>query len=91
MPPELRWNGRMWIWWKDRALTESDPERGLTALFALARVGGPKAQRPLLNALEKFPYARSLNEQQELLKLRVLEVCFARQGPPDNGLSVKSP
>ncbi|HEX3717391.1 MAG TPA: heme-binding protein [Verrucomicrobiae bacterium] len=73
-------------WWKDRALSEPDTEGGLTALLALARLGSPDTQRSLLHALEKFPYA-NLDEQQELLKLRVLEVCFARQGAPDVDLA----
>jgi putative heme-binding domain-containing protein len=73
-------------WWKDRAVAETDVEGGMTALLALARLGHSDTQRPLLKALEKFPIA-SLNEQQELLKLRVLEVCFARQGRPDNDLA----
>ncbi|HEY3913306.1 MAG TPA: heme-binding protein, partial [Verrucomicrobiae bacterium] len=75
-------------WWRDRALAETDTEGGLTALLALARLGPPATQRALLNALEKFPYA-NLDEQQELLKLRVLEVCFARQGEPDKDLAQK--
>jgi putative heme-binding domain-containing protein len=73
-------------WWKDRALAETDGEGGLTALLALARLGGPQMERPILKALEKFPFA-GLDEQLELLKLRVLEVCFARQGPPDTDLA----
>jgi putative heme-binding domain-containing protein len=73
-------------WWKDKALAETDVEGGMTALLALARLGGPDTQRPILKALDKFPIA-SLTEQQELLKLRVLEVCFARQGQPDKDLA----
>jgi putative heme-binding domain-containing protein len=73
-------------WWKSRAFTENDPETGMIALLALARVGGGDTQRPLLNALEKFPFP-GMNEQLELLKLRVLEVCFARQGMPDADLA----
>ncbi len=76
-------------WWKDRALAESDPEGALTALLALARLGSPQTQRQLLDALEKFPFA-GLTEQLELLKLRVLEVSFARQGPPDTDLAKRS-
>jgi putative heme-binding domain-containing protein len=72
-------------WWKDRALAETDPEGGMTALMALARLGGPPTQRPILKALEKFPFS-GMDRQLELLKLRVLEVCFARQGPPDTDL-----
>jgi putative heme-binding domain-containing protein len=76
-------------WWKDRALAETDEEGGLTALLALARLGGRPTQQPILNALEKFPIA-GLSEQLELLKLRVLEVCFSRQGPPDADLAKRT-
>jgi putative heme-binding domain-containing protein len=68
-------------WWKDRALAETDTEAGLTALLALARRGGQETQRDLLLALEKFPLS-GLSQEQELLKLRVIEVSFCRQGPP---------
>jgi putative heme-binding domain-containing protein len=67
--------------WKDRALAETDTDAGLTALLALARCGGKDTQRDLLLALKKFPLA-GLSQDQELLKLRVIEVSFARQGPP---------
>jgi putative heme-binding domain-containing protein len=67
--------------WKDRALAEKDAATGLTALLALARCGGKETQRDLLLALKKFPLA-GLSQEQELLKLRVIEVSFSRQGPP---------
>lgn len=67
--------------WKDRALTEPNPFGGLTALLALARCGPPETQRDLLMALKKFPFAE-LNDEQKLLKLRVIEVSFCRQGRP---------
>jgi putative heme-binding domain-containing protein len=73
-------------WWKDRALGEPDTETGLTALLALARLGGKETQRDLLLALKKFPMA-GLSQEQELLKLRVLEVSFSRQGRPDADLA----
>jgi putative heme-binding domain-containing protein len=73
-------------WWKARALEETDPEAGLTALLALARLGGPPMERPIFQALEKFPYG-GLTDQQRLLKLRLLEVLFARQGPPDTDIA----
>ncbi|HEX3988561.1 MAG TPA: hypothetical protein VHZ30_03960, partial [Verrucomicrobiae bacterium] len=69
-------------WWKSRALSEKDPETAMIALLALARVGGTEAERPLLNALNKFPF-NGMDQQLEMLKLRVLEICFARQGAPD--------
>ena len=70
-------------WWKSRALSESDPETGMIALLALARVGGTETQPPLLNALKKFSFT-GMDKHLELLKLRVLEVSFARQGTPDS-------
>jgi len=72
-------------WWKDRAVTETDTETGLTALLALARCGGKDTQRDLLLALKKFPLS-GLNRGQELLKLRVIEVSFSRQGRPADDL-----
>jgi putative heme-binding domain-containing protein len=68
--------------WRERALTEKDATGGLTALLALARLGGKEDQVPLLKALAKWPLD-SLNENLFLLKLRVIEVGFARHGIPD--------
>jgi putative heme-binding domain-containing protein len=72
-------------WWKDRAVAETDTETGLTALLALARCGGKETQRDLLLALKKFPLS-SLSREQELLKLRVIELSFCRQGRPADDL-----
>ena len=69
--------------WKSRALAETNPNGGLTALLALARLGATSDQSDLLGALKKFPTA-SLPEDQQLLKLRVIEVSFARQGRPSD-------
>jgi putative heme-binding domain-containing protein len=73
-------------WWKDRALAEKGTDAGLTALLALARRGDKETQRDLLLALKKFPLS-GLSQEQELLKLRVLEVSFSRQGPPAEDLA----
>jgi putative heme-binding domain-containing protein len=73
-------------WWKDRALAETDTVAGLTALLALARCAGPDAQPALLDALKKFPTAR-LDQDDELTKLRVMEVSFCRQGRPGGSLT----
>ena len=73
-------------WWKDRALAEKDTDTGLTALMALARCGGKETQRDLLLALKKFPLT-GLSHEQELLKLRVIELSFSRQGPPTTDLA----
>ncbi|MDB5357795.1 MAG: putative heme-binding protein [Phycisphaerales bacterium] len=65
--------------WKQKALAESKPQAALTAMLALARVGGPGVQGDLINAIEKIP-ASSLTDSQKLEKLRVLEVSISRQG-----------
>lgn len=72
--------------WKDRALAETNTYAGLTALMALARCAPHETQRDLLLALRKFPLS-SLNEEQQLLKLRVIELSFIRQGRPDPDLA----
>ncbi len=72
--------------WKDRAVSETKTEAGLTALLALARVGGKDTQRDLLMALKKFPFD-SLTEAQKLEKLRLIELSFIRQGKPDTDLA----
>jgi putative heme-binding domain-containing protein len=65
--------------WKAKALAETKPQAALTALLALARMGGGGVQGDLIKAIEKFP-ASSLTEAQRLDKLRVLEVSISRQG-----------
>lgn len=67
--------------WKDKALAETDPNAGLTALLALVRVGGKESQDAALLALKRFPM-ESLSEEQQLLKLRVVEVSLSRHGKP---------
>jgi putative heme-binding domain-containing protein len=67
--------------WKARAVGQNPPTAALTALLALARCGAPADQPALLAAVEKFPLA-GLTEEQQLAKLRLLEVSFARQGGP---------
>jgi putative heme-binding domain-containing protein len=71
--------------WKERALNESNVNAGLTAFLALARLGGKETQPELLKALGKWPLD-TLNEEQKLEKLRVIEVSFARQGHPSDDL-----
>ncbi len=65
--------------WKDRAVRETNASAGLTALLALARVGGPDNQDGLLESLGRKPLD-SLPESQVLTALRVLEVSMLRQG-----------
>jgi putative heme-binding domain-containing protein len=68
--------------WKSRALSETNTEAGLAGLLALARCGTRETQKDLLWALAKFPLD-SLTEEQQLAKLRVVEISFARQGKPE--------
>jgi putative heme-binding domain-containing protein len=67
--------------WKDKALAETNPNAGLTALLALARMGGKENQDAIFAALKKFPM-NTLSEEQQLLKLRIVEVSIARNGKP---------
>jgi len=67
--------------WQSRALAEQAPDAGLTALLALARLGGKSAQDECLRALGKWPLA-ALPERQQLDKLRVIQVSLARNGLP---------
>jgi putative heme-binding domain-containing protein len=71
--------------WKARALNETKTEGALTALLALARLGGKESQADVLKALGRFPLD-TLTEEQKLEKLRVIEVSFARQGRPSDDL-----
>jgi putative heme-binding domain-containing protein len=76
-------------WWKDRALAETNLDGDLTALLALARCGGRETQAGLLQALDKFPFSR-LTHEQELLKMRVMELSFIRQGRPSDALASRA-
>lgn len=68
--------------WAEKALAEPDPKIGLTALLALARCGDAARQAALLKALGRWPLD-SLDEEWFLVKLRVIEVAFARHGIPE--------
>lgn len=67
--------------WKARALSEKNPDAGLTALLALARCSGKESQNDLLAVMKNFPLS-SLTEEQKLAKLRVIGLSFIRQGRP---------
>ena len=54
--------------------------------MALARCGGASAQPGLFMALQKFHFS-ALTEEQRLLKLRVMELSFIRQGRPTASLA----
>lgn len=67
--------------WQERTLAEAETMTALPALLALARVGPASIQPALLGALARHPWSR-LDEAQVLLKLRVLQLSFVRQGRP---------
>jgi putative heme-binding domain-containing protein len=86
--------------WRDRALSETNPESALTALLALARVSGrdPVHRKPsdpapdpalrirILDALDRITW-KSLSVAQKLELLRVYGVLFARMGRPDDPMA----
>jgi putative heme-binding domain-containing protein len=74
--------------WRQRALRETNTYGGLTALLALARCGKASAQPELFSALERFSFSQ-LSEDQQLLKLRVMELSIIRQGRPSADLTAR--
>ncbi|HVY71689.1 MAG TPA: c-type cytochrome, partial [Verrucomicrobiae bacterium] len=68
--------------WRQRALDETKVNASLTALLALARLGGHDAQQPVIDSLGRLKDL-DLTEAQKLEGLRVLEVLFARTGKPE--------
>jgi putative heme-binding domain-containing protein len=74
--------------WKARALSENRANAALTALMALARCGDAACESPLLERLTQFPFNK-LSEEQQLMKLRTIELSFARQGRPSAELAKK--
>ena len=71
--------------WKDKAVAEKNANAALTALLALARVGGPETQSDLAAGLKNFPFDQ-LSEAQQIEKLRIIELSFIRQARPDDEL-----
>ena len=67
--------------WTSRAFSETNATTALNALLALARVGPASTQNDLLATLARFPLA-SLDEEHRLLKFRVIQLSFLRQGRP---------
>ncbi|HEY3899956.1 MAG TPA: hypothetical protein VGM54_15215 [Chthoniobacter sp.] len=58
---------------------------GLISLLALARMGTKDDQELVLKTLAKYPLD-SLDDELKLVKLRVIEVAYARQGRPNTDL-----
>jgi putative heme-binding domain-containing protein len=71
--------------WQSLIAKEKNPRAALTALLALARVGPRESQAELLQVLDGIPLAK-LAEEDRLLKLRVLQLSFVRQGSPSGTL-----
>jgi len=71
--------------WESRALAETNAASAFNALLALARVGPASSQPGLLKTLGRFPLA-SFDEEHRLLKYRVIELSFLRQGRPAHEL-----
>ncbi|MBU6401768.1 MAG: DUF1080 domain-containing protein, partial [Verrucomicrobia bacterium] len=81
--------------WRKRALRETNPERAITALLALARVSArdplhrrptdpapdPTVQSEILTALERLHWS-VLTDAQRLELLRVYALAFTRFGQP---------
>lgn len=72
--------------WQARALAESKPMGGLTALLALARVGGKDLQARLVARLDAFSLSE-LSPDQQIMLLRVYAVCCIRMGRPAPALA----
>jgi len=70
--------------WQSRALAEKDTMASLTALMALARSGANDAQRPLIEKLNAFDFAK-LNTEQQIFTARTYQLALIRLGslPPE--------
>ncbi len=98
----LRWAARVAIEhqdpasWRDRALSEKDPQAAIQSLLALVRVSAsdpfhrkptdpkpdPALKARILKALENIQWD-DLSSSQKVDLLRVYAVFFNRMGPPD--------
>lgn len=72
--------------WRERALEETKINASLTALLALARLGSPADENPLLESLARLR-EETLTEAQSLEALRVLEVALVRLGRPSQEMA----
>jgi putative heme-binding domain-containing protein len=71
--------------WAQRALDERNTESGLTALLAVARLGGKDRLEPVMAALGELAQNK-FNDRQTIDALRVMQVAMARMGRPDDDL-----
>jgi putative heme-binding domain-containing protein len=65
--------------WRERALAETDTDRKLTALLALARQGDEADQPAVIKSLGSIDFARS-SDHRKIAILRSYELAFARGG-----------
>ena len=87
----LRWAARVALEhqsvdeWKDKALSEKNPQAALSALCALARHGPFELQAKLISALGRLEFG-NLTIAQQLELLRVYQLAFIRMGKPSPAL-----
>lgn len=67
--------------WRQKALSEKDPETAIQAAIALARKGDKKDEAPLLTVLQGINYSQ-LTEPQQVDLVRAFELVIARMGMP---------
>jgi putative heme-binding domain-containing protein len=68
--------------WAEKALAATDPNAGLEAVVALARVGDATLRETLLGKLGEISEA-PLSREQALAAIRALQLIIIRQGKPD--------
>jgi putative heme-binding domain-containing protein len=68
--------------WRDRALTERNPDAAIQSLLALARCGAKEDGEGIVKALYDLDTLK-LTERQQTDRLRAMAVSFVRQGPPN--------
>lgn len=73
--------------WQSRALAENDKLRALTAWLALARVGTAEGQARILDRLVGLDL-KPLAVTDQLIALRIGEICLQRMDQPDPRLAV---
>lgn len=68
--------------WQEKALAETDPQRAIQAVVALARQGSPDLKSKALATLMKINYDK-LSESQQFDMTRAFELIFTRMGAPE--------
>ncbi|GAB3538942.1 c-type cytochrome [Spirosoma fluminis] len=68
--------------WQEKAIAETDPQRAIQAIVALARQGSADVKSKAISTLLKINYAQ-LSESQQFDLLRTFELIFLRMGAPE--------